>query len=51
MVAPDDIRELKTEVLGHRVLLKEEAIFDGVTIDKVLDDIFYAVQPPLVRAA
>jgi MoxR-like ATPase len=50
-VIPDDIMLLSRPVLGHRVLLNDEAVFDGVTIDAVLDEIFGQVQPPLVRAA
>jgi MoxR-like ATPase len=50
-VTPDDIRMLAKPILGHRVLINDEAVFDGVTVDAVLGEIFYQVPAPLVRAA
>jgi MoxR-like ATPase len=50
-VTPDDIRTLAKPVLGHRVLINDEAVFDGVTVDSVLGEVFYQVPAPLVRAA
>ena len=50
-VTPDDIRMLAKPILGHRVLINEEAVFDGVTVDGVLSEVFYQVPVPLVRAA
>ena len=51
MVTPDDIRLLAKPILGHRVLINDEAVFDGVTIDTVLSEIFNSVAPPMLRAA
>jgi MoxR-like ATPase len=50
-VTPDDIRMLAKPILGHRVLVNDEAVFDGVTVDSVLGEVFYNVPAPLVRAA
>jgi MoxR-like ATPase len=50
-VTPDDIALLARPVLGHRVLLNDEAAFDGVTVDAVLGEIFHQHPAPLVRAA
>ncbi|WP_203671722.1 AAA family ATPase [Catellatospora methionotrophica] len=50
-VTPDDIRTLAKPILSHRVLVNDEAVFDGVTVDAVLREIFTQVPVPLVRAA
>ena len=50
-VIPDDIVLLAKPILGHREILKDEAVFDEVTIDSVLNEILQSVPAPLVRAA
>ncbi|GAB2547823.1 AAA family ATPase [Leucobacter ruminantium] len=38
-VTPDDVRELATPVLAHRLVLEPEAEFDGVTAEAVIGQI------------
>lgn len=38
-VTPDDVRELATAVLAHRIVLEAEAEFDGVTAEAVIGQI------------
>ena len=49
-VIPQDIRDLATPVLCHRILLDAHAQLSGVRIDEVIADLFAAVPPPLDRA-
>ncbi|WP_019136829.1 AAA family ATPase [Cellulomonas massiliensis] len=48
-VLPDDVKDLATEVLAHRLVLDVEAEFAGVTSVEVLDRIVDTVQPPSLR--
>lgn len=50
-VIPDDIKELATPVLSHRVLLDPEAEFSGASVANVINRILADVQPPVNRAA
>lgn len=50
-VLPDDIKELAEPVLGHRLLLDDEAQFSGVTVQQVIGQIFDDIAPPTDRAA
>jgi MoxR-like ATPase len=50
-VVPDDIQDLKHPVLGHRILLRPEAEFDGATVEKVIDSLFADIEPPVRRGA
>ena len=50
-VVPDDIKELATPVLSHRVLLDPEAEFSGASVANVINRILADIQPPVNRAA
>jgi MoxR-like ATPase len=50
-VIPDDIKELASPVLCHRILLDAEAEFVGTSIDDVIARIMTEVQPPAERVA
>jgi MoxR-like ATPase len=50
-VTPDDIRDLASPLLIHRLLLGDEAQFSGVRVGDVIDDLFASVPPPAYRHA
>ena len=53
-VLPDDVSDLAPDVLRHRLVLSYEALSEGLTSDKILNQIMRAVPPPVletVRAA
>jgi MoxR-like ATPase len=50
-VHPDDLRDLAQPVLGHRLMLDDEARFDGVKVADVVQDVIDKIAPPLVRFA
>ncbi|HMT06968.1 MAG TPA: MoxR family ATPase [Pyrinomonadaceae bacterium] len=43
---PDDIRDIATPVLRHRVMLRAEAELDGMTTDAAIADIIKTVEVP-----
>jgi MoxR-like ATPase len=43
---PDDIKELATPVLRHRLLLRPEAELEGVSPDRVVEGLLAAVPVP-----
>ena len=45
-VVPDDVRQLRYQVLRHRILLNYEAVADGVRPEQVIDAVFEAVPTP-----
>ena len=45
-VTPDDVKYVAKPVLRHRILLKPEAEFEGITADKIIDDILRKVEVP-----
>ncbi|MBP1326119.1 MoxR-like ATPase [Leucobacter exalbidus] len=45
-VTPDDVRELATGVLAHRIILEAEAEFDGVTAEAVIGQILLDTPVP-----
>ena len=49
-VTPDDIRDLAQPILGHRLLLGDEAQFTGVRVADVVDDLMSDVAAPAYRA-
>lgn len=49
-VIPDDIKNLASSVLSHRLILDPEAEFDGVTAEAVIGQILLDVVPPVDRA-
>ncbi len=50
-VVPDDIKELASPVLSHRLLLDAEAEFSGVTVPDVIAQLLTQVRPPTGRGA
>jgi MoxR-like ATPase len=50
-VGPDDVKRLAVPVLGHRILLRPEAQFDGVTVEQVIAQLLVDVVAPVERAA
>ena len=45
-VTPDDIKEMRYEVMRHRIMLNFAAIADGVKPEQIIDAIFQAVVTP-----
>ncbi len=45
-VIPDDVKRVSTHTLAHRVILKQEAVLDGVTKGAVVDDVLKSVKAP-----
>ena len=45
-VNPDDVKEIGTDVLRHRIILSYEAEADGKTADDVIDMLFDSVEVP-----
>ena len=45
-VEPEDIRDLATDVLRHRVVLSYDALSDGLTVDELLERVLSAVPEP-----
>lgn len=48
-VLPDDIQYLAPFVLSHRIILKSEAKFDGITAEDIIDSIIARVPVPVQR--
>ncbi|WP_192767532.1 AAA family ATPase [Plantactinospora soyae] len=47
-VLPDDVRELASEVIAHRLVLSFDAIADGVPAESVVHRLVEAVPPPRI---
>ncbi len=45
-VLPDDVKAVVKPVLRHRIILKPEAEFEGVTSDQVIDDVLKKITVP-----
>lgn len=45
-VIPDDVKYVAKPVLRHRLILKPEAEFEGITADNIVDDILKKVEVP-----
>ena len=45
-VTPDDVKEMRHEVMRHRIMLNFAAIADGVKPETIIDAIFQAVDTP-----
>jgi MoxR-like ATPase len=45
-VVPEDIRDLSSDVLRHRIVLSYDALSDGVTADELLERVLAAVTEP-----
>jgi len=48
-VIPDDVQYLVKAVFSHRIILKSEAKFDGITAEDIMDEIMDTVQVPVRR--
>ena len=48
-VVPDDVKYLAPFVLGHRIVLKPEARFEGLETQDVIEEIIESVSIPAVR--
>jgi MoxR-like ATPase len=48
-VTPDDVKALVEPVLAHRLLLSPEALLQGASASRVLDEVLGAVPVPTVR--
>lgn len=46
-VIPDDVKFLAPYVLGHRMILKSEAIMDGMSAGSLLENVFQGVRVPV----
>lgn len=47
-VVPDDVNDLATPILAHRIMLVPEAIFDGITQESLIEEILEEVPAPTV---
>ncbi len=45
-VTPDDIKELRYEILRHRISLNFSALADNITVEQIIDAIFGAIPTP-----
>jgi MoxR-like ATPase len=50
-VLPQDVFELSREVLRHRLVLTYEALAEGISPDRVLDDVLATVPAPVMPVA
>jgi MoxR-like ATPase len=48
-VIPDDVQTLAPYVIGHRVLLRSEARYDGLTSEKLIQRLLEAVEVPVEK--
>lgn len=46
---PDDVRSVSNPVLGHRIMLRSDAVARGLTVDEAIHDLFAAVPVPTNR--
>ena len=49
-VAAEDIRDLALDVLRHRVVLSYDALSEGITADRMLEQVLGAVNEPSARS-
>jgi len=45
-VIPDDVKRVSKHVLAHRIILKQEAVLDGVTQQSIADHVIQSVKVP-----
>jgi len=50
-VTPDDVRDLASAVLAHRIIVDPESDFAGVKAEVIVDSILLDIAPPAYRAA
>lgn len=46
-VIPEDVQEVFKDVCAHRLILRAQAQVEGVTAEKILDEIMTQVKPPI----
>jgi len=46
-VKPDDVQYLAPFVFGHRMILKPEAKYEGITTEEIIDRIMTKVRVPV----
>lgn len=47
-VIPDDVKKVVTKVLSHRIILSAESEFEGISNEKIMDDILDMVEVPKI---
>lgn len=50
-VVPDDVKHLVHVTLGHRIILKSEARFNGATVENLLEDVLHKIPVPVFRGS
>ena len=45
-VTPDDVKKVTSKVLSHRLITSVDAELEGVTTDKIIDDILSSIDIP-----
>jgi len=50
-VLPDDVKDLALPVLAHRLILEPEALFTGVSVERIVDDLLAEVAAPMERVS
>ncbi len=48
-VIPDDVKEIASDILKHRLMLSAEARIEGLSIDKVIKDVLGSLHIPVVH--
>ncbi|MBP8882309.1 MAG: ATPase, partial [Dermatophilaceae bacterium] len=48
-VLPDDIKALALPIMAHRLILEPEALFTGVSVERIVDDLLAEVVAPTER--
>ena len=48
-IIPDDVQFLVKAVFAHRIILKSETKFDGITAEEIIDRILGRVPVPVQR--
>lgn len=46
-VTPEDIKRVFYPVINHRIILRPDALFKGITVDQVIDDTLNKVKVPI----
>ena len=45
-IIPDDVKELATSVLAHRIVLTPDAEFDGIKPEQIIGQVLEKIVPP-----
>jgi MoxR-like ATPase len=46
-VSPEDVKRVFYPVINHRIILRPDALFKGITVDQVINDILNRVKVPV----